>query len=376
MQRSPHLKPGPITSPGRSGADQPERSASPHRDTARLTSRNPNGHPELTAPFRISEFYAANDLSRQLREALKPDSSAVKSTSPFAPLEALQNTITVSMRDAEKFYVRRQHADCSVHLHAAKANQVVLLGKIDALQHGDLNADKRTTLRSACLALGSALTRIMMKADTLANAPVPGKKLHAPGSESDDDTSPPGSPGGPDPEQETARDTPTRSPKKRTPGGQNSPVQKVSQFKRQKVDTPAAATTSTLTTPPPSNPAYWPVPRLVIQPDIPSASSSSTAPAIQPQSPGSPAPRNSRPLSPQPRPRPASQLYKAPPDFTGSTDDRTTPRKATGRPGASQPAATAAPTADPVRSGASNLDLQALPGPPADHVHFSKEDSE
>lgn len=361
MQPSPHLKPGPITSPGRSGADQPEGSASPRRDTARLTSRSPNRHPELTAPFRISEFHAANDLSRQLREALKPDSSAVKSASPFAPLEELQNSIAVSMRGAEKFHVRRQHADCSVHLHAAKANQVVLLGKIDALQDGDLSADKRTTLRSACLALGSALTRMMMKADTLANAPVPGKKLHAPGSESDDDTPPLDSPGGPDPVQETLSDTPTRSPKKRIPGGQHSPVQKVSSPKRQKVDTPppAPATTSTLTTPPPSVPAYWPVPRLEIQPDIASASSSSTASAPRPQSPGSPALRKARPLSPQPRPRPASQLYKAPPDFSGFTDDSTTPRKTTGRPGASQPATTFAPTADPVKSDAGNLDLHA-----------------
>ena len=353
MQPSSRLNPGTIVSPGRSDADQPEASASPPRETGRLTPRSPNGHPELSAPFRIGEFYNASDLSRQLRDMLKPDTKAGRAAAPFAALDELQNNIEVGMRDAEKFYVRRQFADCSVHLHAAKANQVALLGKIDDIADGGMSVDKRATLRSSCVALGSGLTRMRRKADTLANQPAPGKKRSAPESESDDDTAPPGSPGGPGTAQETARNTPIRSPKKRVQGGPDSPVQKPSSPKRQKIDTPAASTTTTssATTAPASLPTYRPVPRLSITSDIGTANSGATATGLAPQSPGSPtatkSPQRSRPLSPQPRPRPASQLYKAPPDFTGLTPDRSTPRK---------PAATAAPTPEPGKSDAGSSD--------------------
>ncbi len=346
MQPSSRLNPGTIASPGRSGADQPQGSPTPRRETGRLTPRSPNGHPELNAPFRIGEFYNASDLSRQLNEILKPDPKAARTAAPFAALEELRNNIDVGMRDAEKFYLRRQHADCSVHLRAAKANQVALLGKIDDIAGGEMSADKRTTLRRSCVALGAALTRMMVKADALASLPGPAKKRGAPESESDDDTPAPGSPGG----RNTTQETPsTRSPKKRVQGGPDSPVQKPSSPKRQKIDTPAAsattpssATTTTATTAPASPPIYRPVPRLDIASDIGTAGSGTTVTGLALQSPGSPTekktPQKSRPLSPQPRPRPPSQLYKAPPDFTGLTHDKSTPRK---------PVATVAPTPEP-----------------------------
>ena len=375
MQPSSRLNPGTITSPGRSGADQPEGSASPRRETGRLMSRSPNGHPELDTPFRIDEFYHTSDLSRQLRLALKPDTKVARAAASFVALEELQNNIEVGTRDAEKSYARRQFADCSVHLHAAKANQVALLGKIDDIADDDMSADKRTTLRSGCLALGGALTKMMMKADALANAPAPGKKRNPSDSESEDDTLPPGSPGDRNTVQESARNTPTRSPRKRARGGQDSPVQKPSSPKRLKIDTPPPAssttttttssttttiTTATATAAPPSLPTYRTVPRLDIESDFSTASSGNTTSDSVLLSPGSPTvkktPQKSRPLSPQPRPRPPSQLYKAPPDFSGLTADRTTPRNTAVTPGAPQPATMAAPSPEPGNSEAGNSD--------------------
>ena len=311
----------------------------------------------------MGEFYAVSDLSRQLRDTLKPDPKTGKIAAQFTALEELRNNIDVGMRDAEKFFVRRQHAECSVHLHAAKANQVVLLGKIDDIADSDLSADRRAALRHSCLGLGAALTRMMVKADAHA------MKRAAPESDSDDETSLPISPG----RQGTAPDTsPVYNPKKRAPGGPDSPLQKPSSPKRQKIETPAApatttgsatrttanttntTTTTTATATHASLPAYRPVPHLDIASGVGNAMSGTTPAGLELQSPGSPAqarsPQKSRPLSPQPRPRPASQLYKAPPDFTGQTHDRSTPRT---------PASAMASTPEPGKPAAGHADQHA-----------------
>jgi hypothetical protein len=337
MQSSPihgqHLKPGTIKSPATPVAINPESSTSPRRVTAQLSSRSPNAHPSLTGTLRMGSFYNIDPIFTRLREALKPDSKPAGSSPLPAVLDELQGGIKVSTLDAERAFTRRSYATCRLHLAAAKSNQVAMLAKIDGIADADMSDNRRTGIRGACVEVGAALTTMLIQATTMENASAQEKilkqKSRENNSDSESDARAPSSPPPAEPMPESHRHSPARSAQKRTQSDADSPVLAQSPGKRQKIDTAtsgntttstATATTTTTAAVPQSPPAYRPAPHLHIQHGASSAASVGSA--SKPYKPASASsttkasPQKMRALSPQARPRPRSQLFVAPPDFT------------------------------------------------------------
>jgi hypothetical protein len=269
----------------------------------------------------MGDFYSTDPLLKQLRDALRPDTKAASLPSPLVRLDELQKTIEVGVRDAERFYTLTSHAKCALCLQAAKANQVALLGKIDDTPESDLHGDKLASVRGSCLALGDALTRMMMQVESLVKA----RKADVALFESDDDMPLPASPG----IQDTPKDQ-IRSLQKRAQGGQDSPVMTHTSPKRQRIAAPTATTAATITAPQ-SPPAYRPVPHQALAPDAEDTGSGSTGTDRTTQSPRSPSarwsPQKRQALRSQPRPRQFSARHAAQPVFTGLPQDSVTPVK-------------------------------------------------
>jgi hypothetical protein len=339
MQSSPipgqHLKPGTIKSPATPVAPNPESSTSPRRVTAQLSSRSPNAHPSLTGTLRMGSFYNIDPIFTRLREALKPGSKAARSSALPAVLDELQGAIKISTLDAEKAFTRRSYATCRLHLAAAKSNQVAMLVKLDAIADAHMSDNRRTGIRSACVEVGAALTTMLIQATTMENASAQEKilkqKARENDSDSDSDARAPSSPPPAEPTPESHRISPARSTQKRTQGDADSPVLAQSPGKRQKIDTATSGTTTTNATStttttnatagiPQSPPAYRPAPQFQIEHVASGATSvDSTSKQDKPATASSTtkgSPQKMRALSPQARPRPRSQLFVAPPDFT------------------------------------------------------------
>jgi hypothetical protein len=343
MQSSPipaqQLKPATIKSPVTAVALSPGSSTSPRRDSAKLSSRSPNAHPALAGTLRMESFYNIDKSFKCLLDALKPDRKAAKSSVLPAVLDELQGAIKVSTLQAERAFTQRSYAACRLNLAAAKSNQVLMLGKIDSIAEENLSDDRRTRIRSACREIGAALSKMLIQATTMENAPEPEKGLKKEAHDNDNDNDNDGDAGPPapalptEPTPERHRNSPARSSQKRTQGDADSPVLAHSPGKRQKIDTATfkatttndgnASTSSTtaVTTATTSTigqlPAYRPVALLDIKHLASGATSVGSPDKLETASSTSHAsPRKIRTLSPQARPRPRSQLFVAPPGFT------------------------------------------------------------
>ena len=363
-------KPGTIKSPERPDLG-PEGSTSPRRGAAQLSSRSPNAHPLLGGTLRMGSFYEIDTSFGRLREALKPDSKAARTNMLPAVLDELQNAIKTSTLDAERAFTRRSFAACTVHLDAAKANQVVMLGKVDDIADAAMSDKKRTEIRCACMELGTALTKLLIQAKTMANESAQEKmrkqKALVSDSDSDSEAKPPSSPPPAAPTPESHGNSPARTAQKRTQGDADSPVLAQSPSKRQKIDISTSAsnsttstTTTTTTTPaaaPQSAPTYGPAPQLHLEHEASGATSSEPASRPNKQATASSttksSPQKMRTLSPQARPRPRSQLFVAPPDFTSQ---------------AREASASVMPTAAPVQALPGAVPRNAVEGAQADAV--------
>jgi hypothetical protein len=272
------------------------------------------------SPLRMHDFYNADPIYRKMLVALKAGgASASANTRKLLDDFASQlETIRKAMLDAEKLFTPYSRKECALRLEAAKANQVRLLGGIDEAADSILPAPRQEEIRSACAELGRGLSKMLVQAKELEKAAPEGQQ------------------------------SPTRAQQKRSQGHPDSPTMTATSPKRRKADTPpsqlpgyvsspaskaasqtnampassvldagnaSASTASTSTSSGTSGP-----------PDTPAASTTSAASATSParahvdqpkvKSPGSPSSRNQRRLAAQPRPRPASQLFAAPPDFS------------------------------------------------------------
>jgi hypothetical protein len=329
MQFSPisgqDMKSVPVTSPDKSLTARPHGSNSPRANTIQLSCRSPNGNTVIGTALRIGSFYAIESSFTRLREALKPDRKASRTTAAPALLNELQTGIKVSTHDAEDAFNLRNYALCRLHLEAAKSNQVAMLGKIDDIEDAEISEDNRIEIRGSCVELGAALTKMLIQAKTMESefAQKQMLKQQAHDRDSDSDATPPSSPRPAEPTQASSLNSPVRTRQKRAQGDADSPVLLQSPAKRQKngntTRTSTATTTSTAV--PQSPPAYRPGPGPGPLPTI-EHDTMTVTPVTSPNKPASgsststASPQKMRPLSPQPRPRPRSQLFVAPPDFT------------------------------------------------------------
>jgi hypothetical protein len=386
MQSSPstgqHLKQATIKSPVTLVAPRPGSGTSPRSDTAQLSSRSPNAHPALVGTLRMGSFYEIDSSFARLREALKPDPKAAKSSALPAVLDELHGAIKVSTLEAEKAFTRRSYSACKLHLAAAKSNQVLMLGKIDSIAEADMSDDRRTGIRSACGEVGAALTRMLIQATTMENGSAQEKilKQKARGSDSDSDDGPPSSPPPAEPTPESHRNSPARGTQKRTQSDADSPVLAQSPGKRQKTDTAISRTTTTITTAtavtatstaamttattaavPQSPPAYRPAPNLHIEHvasgATPVGSPSKQDKPVTASSTRHASPQKMRTLSPQARPRPRSQLFVAPPDFTSQVRDDPADLAQTAAPVQVPPGATPTNAVEGKQAGVDNSGL-------------------
>lgn len=366
----PSSIPGPyqnagVTSPRRSHTVDPGSTTSPRSAPIRLTPRSPDSHPELNAALRMFDFY---DIDRQfdsLRDEVQPPSKAGRLSALPSIIGELQNSIKGSVLDAEQSFTCGASDECRLYLTAAKSNQVALLGKIDDILDSAIPAEKRTALRATCVALGKTLTRMLLQATTKAAAAAAERERKRPARDGDGSESPPGSPTTWNQAPKIDGNTPTRDSKKRTQGSADSPVLAETSPKRQKrstisstsstattASTTATATTTTATVASglSSPPQYRAVPLMEVGREIPGRGPDSPATTGDNVAPGSPTSkslaRKSKALSPQPKPRPRSQLFTAPPDFSSQSTNTTSPRKPATAPLRSQPDATGSIAAD------------------------------
>jgi hypothetical protein len=386
MQSSPstgqHLKQATIKSPITLVAPRPG-GTSPRRDSAQLSSRSPNAHPALVGTLRMGSFYQIDSSFARLREALKPDPKALRSSALPAVLDELQGAIKGSTLEAEKAFTRRSYAACRLHLAAAKSNQVLMLGKIDSVAEEDMSDDRRTGIRSACGEIGAALTKMLIQATTMENASAQEKRRKQTArdrdSDSDGDDGPPSSPPPAEPIPESHRNSPARGTQKRTQSDADSPVLAQSPGKRQKIDTATSRTTTTSTTAadttatsttttttaavPQSPPMYRPAPQLHIEHVASGATpADSTSKQDQPATASSTrhaSPQKMRTLSPQARPRPRSQLFVAPPDFTSQLQDDPADLARTAAPVQVPPGATPTNAIEGKQAGAGHSGLRS-----------------
>lgn len=349
-----HQTAGPVRSPQRSQAGNPGSTTSPRRESISVTPRNPDCHPELNGDLRMYDFYAIDRDFDSLRNEVQPSSKAARTSALPSVIGELQTNIKQSVLSAETSFKRRASEECKLYLTAAKSNQVVLLGKIDDLPDASLPEEKRTKLRATCVALGKTLTRMLLQANAQAAAAASDMERKRKARDGDDIDSPPGSPTMNEQARKLARNTPTCDSKKRAQGNADSPVLTEVSPKRQKADaisspsrigttaartdtaTATMATTTTTTTTAASTPdilssrpSYQPVLLPKADPETLSPGPDSLATPSDNPLPGSPpsksSPRKSRALSPQPKPRPRSQLFVAPPDFSTQMPDNGPP---------------------------------------------------
>lgn len=281
--------------------------------TPRITSPRQDGKAGFDTPLRMHDFYSADPQFNALTAALASGKTSSSDTKKLLANFALQlGQIRTTVFDAEKSFSPYSIKDCAVFLRAAKANQVRLLSDIDSAANHVLPDSLRKTLHDACINLGHGLSKMMVQANELEQA----KAIEG--------TSPP------------------RGQQKRAQSHPDSPLMTATSPKRRKVDTPPSPPNAKV-----SSPDYQPAAVRDSPPSrkgedgnsdataststtsttcsTPTTSTTVTNSPLSPlkdrlvQSPlTSPNPTRSanryRP-SAQPRPRPASQLFAAPPNF-------------------------------------------------------------
>lgn len=349
---------------------------SPRRGTGQAAPQSPSVHARLETPLRMVNFYTIDSSFRSLSQALKP---VVQGDQRFAPprfLLELQSTIQTAMLEAETCYKRQQYNACHLHLSGAKSNQVLMLSRIDSKPDEEMPASIRTALRNSCVELGSSLSEMMIKAKRDADEARKqkdasrgmGNRVHAIG--------PPPSPVKTPSASHVETVSPARGSQKRAQGEAHSPELAQSPLKRHKTDTAseessakavspsASSTTSTTTTALlQSPPSYRPVPQSAIEQTTVHASlfAIGTNPdSGAPESPATnPLPQKKRVLAPQARPRPPSQLFAAPPDFTSEIQASTTARASATAPLGLKPGVAPGNAIDPTRSDTGNSDQRS-----------------
>jgi hypothetical protein len=318
----------------------------------------------MYTPLKMNDFYTIDSSFKSLRDALTPAGQGARPFVAAAGLLDLQDAIQTSVLGAERGYKLRCYQECHVHLTAAKSNQVLMLARIDDTPEADMPAGTRTALRRSCISLGAALTERMVKAKTHADAVEQEAMRTRSKDASDDDVTPPSSPLKTATPRQGGAVSPPHGSNKRAPGGAHSPVLARSPSKRRKTEAASdlssanavaaspgttTSTTTSTTTAVQSPPSYRTVPQLHIERDTGRAASfipdpDSEAPAMLSPT-RSASPQKMRALGPQAKPRPRSQLFIAPPDFT-----REVPASTTG------PVSTAAPVAPAPGAAPHNAD--------------------
>lgn len=301
-----------------SAAKQPD-SSKPGPRAPRVTSPRREASPHFDTPLRMHDFYKADPIFKQLSATLKQSGANANTKNLLAGFASTMESIRKTVLDAEKLFTPHSRKDCALRLEASKANQVRWLVEIDAVADTLLPAKRRGEIHDACVDLGRALSKMLVQAKALEKAG------------SADQISPP------------------QGQQKRGQSHPDSPVMTTASPKRRKVDTPHSTSPDAV-----SSPGYRPAPVIDSTPSIDgvesnggnaamstasstsalsttsstsststtSTSSSAADPSSQlpVTSPNSPVARKRHRLGAQPRPRPASQLFAAPPDFKAKVE--------------------------------------------------------
>jgi hypothetical protein len=286
-------------------------SSKPGTSTPRVTSPRQEANPHFDTPLRMHDFYKADPIFKQLGATLKQSGANADTRKLLAGFASTMESIRKTVLEAEKLFTPHSRKDCALRLEASKANQVRWLVEIDAVADTILPAKRRGEIHDACVELGRALSKMLVQAKALERAGFA------------DQISPP------------------QGQQKRAQSHPDSPVLTTASPKRRKVDTPHPTSPGAV-----SSPGYKPAPVIASTPSVDSdgsnavastasstsaisttssvsststtsTSSSAGDPVSQPPvtSPNSPVARKRHRLGAQPRPRPASQLFAAPPDF-------------------------------------------------------------
>jgi hypothetical protein len=331
MQPSSPVKSGSAFTPDTTAATSKHAGASASTSNLpRVRSPQPETKSRFDSPLRMHDFYSADPIFKKMLAALKVGGASADTRKVLDGFASQLETIRKAVLDAEKLFTPYSRKECALRLEAAKANQVRLLGEIDDVADSVLPAPKQYEIRTACAELGRGLSKMLVQAKEL-------EKVAAEG-----------------------RMSPPRAQQKRSQGHPDSPTLTASSPKRRKADAPpsqlpgsvsspaskaapqtdalpaysvgdggnaSASTASTSTTASTSSNSTTPDTSAA---SIPSATTASRPARVQVdqsrvKSPGSPVSRNQRRLAAQPRPRPASQLFAAPPDFSAQARDALAP---------------------------------------------------
>lgn len=331
----PNALSSPTTTPRRSGFTDSQNPGSPRSVTGQTTPLSPSLQSRLDTPLKMGDFYSIDSSFKSLSEALESGAKGGKFV-PEARLVELAESIQTSTRNAQEDYRRGKYFGCHLNLAAAKSAQVSMLSIIDDAPVKKMPAAKRTALHDSCCALGSALTAMMLKAKRQVDDAKKEKETDERGSDRGQPISPPSSPMKAAGTGHVEPVSPAHGSKKRAQGDAHSPVLPQSLSKRQKTATSSAesssgatssiASSTTSTTPTTavlqSPPSYRPTPQSQLVTAQTTASASTVALGANPdtgapESPATnPSPQKKRTLPPQARPRPPSQLFMAPPDFS------------------------------------------------------------
>lgn len=271
--------------------------------------QSPRQAPKLgfDSPLRMHDFYNADPAFRKLSIALKSSAANAGARQIVDGLTSQVDVIRKSVLEAEKLFAPHSRTECALRLEAAKANQVRLLGEIDDAPADCLAAGKREDIRDACTELGKGLSKMLVQAKALEKARLDGQLSPARESRKRPAEHPDSPP-------ETGK-----SPKRRKTEALSPQADSVfsPRYRAASQDEPALAHSATNEVGATS---------ITSNPSAGSASSSSSTPLAaattspthaplqaMPTSPPSPMPQGKRRLAPQRRPRPASQLFAAPP---------------------------------------------------------------
>lgn len=378
MQPSSTLNPSsnPVALPPGSTLTIAQNPGSPRRGTGQAAPLSPSVHARLETPLRMGNFYTIDSSFKSLSQALKPVAQGDERFAPARFLLELESTIQTGTREAETCYKRQQYDACHLHLKGAKSNQILMLSSIDNTPDEKMPAAIRTALRDSCFALGSTLSEMMIKAKRDADEAKMQKEASRGIGNRGHAISPPPSPVKAANASHVETVSPARGSQKRVQGEAHSPVLALSPPKRQKTETTpdessaqaatpgASTTTSTATTTVlQSPPSYRPVPQSAIEQTTVHASLFALGTNPDSGAPGSPAtkplPQKKRVLAPQAKPRPPSQLFAAPPDFTGEIQASTTARILATAPLGLKPGLTPGNAVDSSRSDTGNPDQRS-----------------
>ncbi len=359
MQSSPNAASGSAASAVQTGAaGRPaERSASPSKaPRVKVTSPRQESKSAYAVPLRMHDFYNADPVFRQMRTLLKVGDAGIEGRKLLENFASQLDLIRKAVLDAERSFTPSTRRDCASRLEAAKAGQVRLLGDIDDVPDDTLSTARREELHDACAELGKGLTKMMVQAMALEKAK-PDEQLSPAQDKKKRSQNHPDSPpmtGA----SAKRRKTGTFSPQSpRSPGPGSSPryqpaspadnpstsCTEEAASEDAQTSTSTAATTTTSTTNSGTSGAALSTGAQVtaatsVAPVPTGTAAASTASPVRDRddrddqhaqqhatSPNSPQPRKHRLPGPQRRPRPASQLFTAPPVFGSKTSSGAIP---------------------------------------------------